>query len=175
MTGTHSHTPAAIDSVLLPVGVVGGLLVAVALFVGGVAFRELAWPWTDRWSGHGWFHCVNETGLPIAWGWRDRGCEGWNYVGANWSPDPEPGPSCWQAGTEIDGILPGVTTSGDIDVLIRFPKASGVPAATTSFRFRPGLHVRLRVASDHHAYVALGSATSIGYATFGPEGGVGGP
>ncbi len=173
MTTTRAASTATKGSiVLIPLGLVAGLALVVAVGIGWLHYRESAWPWTDLTPNHGWFHCVNETGMPVAWGWRYRGLnDGLNFVNAGWS-EGGPGPDSWQAHAEVNSIIPGVPSV--IEVHIQFPAASGVPEVTTSFELRSGLHVRLRVASDHRAFIAFGSATPIGYAKFDPEVQIGG-
>ncbi|MGQ0553228.1 MAG: hypothetical protein ACT4PU_08400 [Planctomycetota bacterium] len=94
-----------------------------------------------------------------------------SYVNSSWSEDG-PGPGSWQPQAEVNGIIPA--TGSVIEVHIQFPPASGLPEVSTSFDFRLGLHVRLRVNPGHQAFIAFGSATPIGYATFDAERHIGG-
>ena len=173
MTTARSQSGSS-DAVALIVGAICSLGLLAACGVGCLWYREATWPWTDRNPSHGWFHCVNETAMPVAWGWRYKGLDGWNYVGSIWSKQDAPVPGSWTAEGESDAILPGCI--GEVvEVKIQFPAESGLPAIPTSFVVSSGLHVHLRVARDHRAFVALGSATDIGYVTFGPERQIGGP
>ena len=167
MTIARSRSSGSIDVVVLIVGMIGWLVIFAICGLGFLEYREAAWPWTDRAPEFGWFHCVNETDMPVAWAWRSHSLDGWNYVGSHWC-EGGPEPDSWQAAGEVDAIL-AAYSGAVIEVRIQFPAERGLPPVVTSFVLTPGLHVRLRVASDHRAYLALGSATDIGYATFGPQ------
>jgi hypothetical protein len=139
------------------------------LLIAGIA-RESAWPWTDRSPEFGSLHFVNESGQPLAWGWRYEGLPDWNWLTGDWF-DGRPKPSRWRSEDELEQVLPGFPAwSGRVvEVHVEYPEASGHAAASASFQYQPGIHARLRAQADGQVFVGLGCTSWVGYATFGPE------
>jgi hypothetical protein len=163
-------TPRRLEWVRFTLAATVACLLGLGLLVAAAIGRESAWPWTDRSPDFGSLHFVNDAGTELAWGWRYEGLPDWNWLTGDWF-DGKPKPSKWRSEDELEQALPGFAAwSGRIVLVhVEYPESSGHPAASASFAFRPGIHARLRAEANGQVFVALGSTSWVGYATFASE------